>query len=88
MLIPFTLTMVFVGLSQAIAMWSLASRWFKTTMIYGALGLAYWLTLMQLGRTPANLLHIMLLGTGAAFCILLVSWLLTVRHRSSGKTAA
>jgi O-antigen/teichoic acid export membrane protein len=87
MLIPFTLTMTFVGLGQALAMWSLASRWFKLAMFYGALGLIYWLTLMLLGHTPATLLHVMPLGAGAAFCVLLVSWLLTVRNQASGKVA-
>jgi len=87
MLIPFTVTMAFVGLGQAIAMWSLASRWFKLAMFYGALGLIYWLTLMLLGHTPATLLQVMPLGAGAAFCLLLVLWLLTVRHQSPGKAA-
>jgi len=88
MLIPFTVTMAFVGLSQAIAMWSLASRWFKMTTTYSALGLAYWLTLMQMGRTPAKMLHIMPFGTGAALCVLLVAWLLTLRHQTPGTVAA
>jgi O-antigen/teichoic acid export membrane protein len=87
MLIPYAITMAFVGLSQTIAIWSLASRWFKLAIFYGAFGLLYWVTLMLLGHTPAQLLHIMPLGTGTAFCLLLVLWLLTVRHRSSGKTA-
>jgi len=86
-LIPFTITMAFVGLGQAVALWSLASRWFKLAMFYGALGLTYWLTLMLLGHTPATLLQIMPLGAGAAFCLLLVLWLLTVRHQSPGKAA-
>jgi len=85
MLIPYTITMSFVGLSQALAMWSLASRWFKVAIFYGALGLVYWLTSMFLGHTPAKLLEIMPLGAGAAFCLLLVLWLLTVRHHSPAK---
>lgn len=87
MLIPYTVTMTFVGLGQAIAMWSLASRWFRLAIFYGAFGLLYWLTLMLLGHTPATLLQIMPLGAGAAFCLLLMLWLLTVRHRSPGKAA-
>lgn len=81
MLIPYTITMGFVGLSQAIGLWSLASRWFKVTTIYGILGLAYWVTLMSLGHTPALLLHLMPIGTATAFGVLLVSWLLASRHQ-------
>lgn len=87
MLIPYTITMTFVGLGQAVAMWSLASRWFKLAMFYGAFGLIYWLALMLLGHTPATLLQIMPLGAGAAFCLLLVLWLLTARDQSPGKAA-
>jgi O-antigen/teichoic acid export membrane protein len=88
MLIPYTITMAFVGMSQAIGLWSLASRWFKVAMVYGALGLIYWLTLMSIGRTPGQLLHVMPIGTSAAFCVLLVAWLLAARRPSSGKAAA
>jgi O-antigen/teichoic acid export membrane protein len=87
MLIPYTITMAFVGLNQAIGLWSLASRWFKLTSLHGALGLIYWLALMLLGHTPAQLLHIMPLGAGAAFCILLVCWLWTAQHHSPDKAA-
>ena len=31
------LTMVFVGLLQALAMWALASRWTKIALLYGGL---------------------------------------------------
>ncbi len=88
MLIPFTISMALVGLSQAIAMWSLASRWFKLAMFYGALGLIYWLVLMFLGHTPSTMLTIMPVGTAAAFCFLLVAWLLALRHQTSAKVAA
>jgi O-antigen/teichoic acid export membrane protein len=88
MLIPYAITMAFVGLSQAIGLWSLASRWFIMTMVYGALGFAYWLILMFLGHTPGQLLHVMPLGTGVAFCVLLVWWLLTVRYKAPVKAAA
>jgi len=87
MLIPYTVTMAFVGLNQAIGLWSLASRWFKVTMAYGALGLAYWLAIMLLGHTPAQLLHIMPLGTGAAFGVLLVAWLLALRQKAPAVAA-
>ena len=49
-----SVTMVFVGLLQALALWSLASRWLKISLSYGALGLAYWLTLLACGRTPPD----------------------------------
>jgi O-antigen/teichoic acid export membrane protein len=88
MMIPFTITMVFVGLSQAIAMWSLASRWFKLAGLYGALGLIYWLTLMSLGHTPPLLLHLMPTAAATAFGILCVSWLLTRRGHVPGKAMA
>jgi hypothetical protein len=87
MLIPFTVTMAFVGLGQAVAMWSLASRWFKLAMLYGALGLIYWLTLMFLGHTPAKLLQIMPIGAGTAFCLLWAWWLLTLRSQAPAKAA-
>jgi O-antigen/teichoic acid export membrane protein len=87
MLIPFTVTMAFVGLGQAVAIWSLASRWLNLALFYGALGLIYWLTLMLLGHTPVTLLKIMPLGAGAAFCLLLVLWLWTARDQSPGKAA-
>jgi hypothetical protein len=87
MLIPYTVTMAFVGFGQAIAMWSLASRWFKLAIFYGVFGLVYWLALMLLGHTPDRLLQVMPLGAGAAFCLLLTFWLLTVRQRSTGEPA-
>ena len=56
-------------------------------MAYGALGLAYWLAIMLLGHTPAQLLHIMPLGTGAAFGVLLVAWLLALRQKAPAVAA-
>lgn len=88
MLVSYAITMAFVGLNQSIAIWSLASRWFKLTILYGALGLAYWLTLLQQGHTPAKMLEIMPIATGAAFCMMLVAWLLTARNQSPGKVTA
>ncbi len=87
MLIPYTIAMAFVGLNQAIAMWSLASRWFKLAIFYSALGLIYWVTAMLLGHTPAKLLQIMPIGAGSAFCVLLAWWLLTLRSQAPGKAA-
>jgi len=75
-------TMVFVGLIQALAMWALASRWVKIALLYGGLGLAYWLTLFWLGKTPADLLQTMPVAAGTAFIALLVVWLTAMR---SGK---
>lgn len=80
MIIPYSVTMVLIGLNQAIGMWSLANRWLKMAMTYGALGLSYWLALFYFGRTPAMLLRIMPLMAGAAFCVLCVSWLVTLRQ--------
>jgi hypothetical protein len=88
MLIPLTLTMTFVGLGQAIAMWSLASRWFRLAIVYGAFGLTYWLTLMVLGHTPDELLHVMPIGAGTAFCLLLLAWLWTFRSKAPAKAVA
>jgi O-antigen/teichoic acid export membrane protein len=83
MLIPYSMTMVLIGLNQAIGMWSLANRWLKMAMIYGALGLTYWLTLFSLGKTPMALLHTMPFAAGAAFCVLCASWLLTLRREAA-----
>ena len=74
-------TMVFAGLIQALGMWSLASRWLKVSLLYGALGLAYWLTLLCIGLTPPDLLHVMPIALGVALAIMLVAWLNTMyRH--------
>jgi len=74
-------TMVFSGLIQALATWSLASRWLKVSLLYGVLGLAYWLTLLCIGLTPPDLLHVMPVALGVALAIMLVAWLNTMyRH--------
>jgi O-antigen/teichoic acid export membrane protein len=83
MVIRFTLAMFFVGLIQAIGIWSLASRWYKLTMLYGGLGLAYWLMLLAVGTTPERLLQAMPLGAGVAFLILVPVWLLVTRRAKS-----
>jgi O-antigen/teichoic acid export membrane protein len=80
MIIPFSVTMVFVGLNQAIGMWSLANRWLKTAAVYGTLGLAYWVVLLTTGRAPASLLRAMPIGAGTAFCLLCAAWLLKTRR--------
>ena len=80
MVIRFAIAMVFIGLIQALGTWSLASRWFKLALLYGALGLAYWLILLFAGKTPEQLLHIMPIGGAIAFVIMLIGWFITTRE--------
>ena len=80
-------TMVFVGLLQALAMWSLASRWLKVAVLYGVLGLGYWLTLLWFGKTPTELLKLMPVAAGVAFAVLLMVWAVTMK-RPTGSTEA
>jgi hypothetical protein len=87
MIVRLSVTMVFVGLLQALALWSLASRWLKISLSYGALGLGYWLTLLAIGKTPADLLRVMPVAAGIAFGVLLLIWLATLRrHHPSGQS--
>jgi hypothetical protein len=39
---PLAVTMIFVGLIQALGMWALASHWLKMGLMFGVLGVAYW----------------------------------------------
>lgn len=71
-------TMVFAGLIQALGTWALASRWLKVSLLYGVLGLTYWLTLLAIGLTPPDLLRVMPVALGAALAIMLVAWLNTM----------
>jgi O-antigen/teichoic acid export membrane protein len=73
------LTMTFVGLLQAFALWALASRWMKISLLYGGLGLAYWVALLVLGKSPASLLQVMPVAAGIAFVVLLIVWLMAMR---------
>lgn len=74
--------MVAVGLLQALAMWALASRWMKIALLYGVLGIGYWLILLALGNTPQTLLQTMSAVASAAFGILFIAWLFAMlRHR-------
>ena len=82
-----SMTMVFVGLIQALGMWSLASRWIKISLLYGGLGLTYWLTLLFLGKSPAELLRVMPVAAGLAFGALFVVWLIAMRPRKNGGPA-
>jgi O-antigen/teichoic acid export membrane protein len=75
MIVRFSITMVFIGLNQAVGMWSLADRTFKIALLYGALGLVYWTILLLFGKTPTALLTAMPIGAGVSFCILCVCWL-------------
>lgn len=79
MVAPYAWTMVFSGLIQAFGMWALASRWVKISLLYGALGLGYWLTLLAVGRTPAKILQVMPLAAGTALAILFVVWWIAMR---------
>jgi len=82
MIARLSVTMVFVGLLQALALWSLASRWLKISLSYGALGLGYWLMLLAFGKTPADLLRVMPVTAGIAFGALFLVWLATLhRHK-------
>jgi hypothetical protein len=59
-------------------MWALASRWLKIALLYGGLGLAYWLLLLCLGKSPADLLRLMPTAAGIAFGILFVFWMIAM----------
>ena len=87
MLVPLSITMSFVGLLQALAMWALASRWLKISMLYGALGLAYWLALLFLGGSLTGLLRVMPVVAGIAFVIIFLVWIVAMRPRKTGEPA-
>ena len=80
MIARLVITMVFVGLLQSLALWSLASRWSKIALLYGVLGLGYWLTLLALGKTSHALLQAMPVTAGIACAILFVAWFTTMRQ--------
>lgn len=75
----FALTMGFVGLMQAMGMWALASRWFKVALLYGGLGLTYWLVLLVFGTSPQRMLQVMPLFAGVAFVVLFIAWFSAMR---------
>lgn len=77
---PFALTMVLVGLLQSLAFWSLASRWLKICLLYGGLGLGYWVTLFLLGKTPAELLRAMPVAAAVALVVLFIAWFSGMRR--------
>ncbi len=77
---PFAIGMVFIGLAQAIGSWSLASRWFKLALVYGILGVIYWVVLLFFATTPEKLLQLMPIMSGISFVILLIGWFITTRN--------
>jgi len=77
----FAATMVFVGMLQSLAYWVLASRWQKTAVLYGGLGLAYWIALYVLGTTPTTMLQTMSVAAGTAFAILFIIWFAIMRRQ-------
>jgi len=83
MLVPLSITMAFAGLLQALAMWALASRWLKISLLYGALGLIYWLALLFLGKSPAELLRVMPVAAGIVFVIIFLVWIAAMRPRKT-----
>jgi O-antigen/teichoic acid export membrane protein len=80
----FAATMVFAGLLQALGTWALASRWIKISLLFGALGVAYWLALLGIGKTPAALLQTMPVAAGIAFGILFLVWLVAMKRQKPG----
>ena len=79
-----SIAMVFVGLLQALALWSLASRWSKIIYLYGTLGVIYWLSLFAGGKSSGAMLQIMPEGTAIAFAILFCAWFSMMRRLKLG----
>ena len=85
MILQLSITMVFVGLLHALAMWSLASRWIKLSVLYGGLGIAYWIALLCLGKSPADLLRVMPVAAGVAFGAVFLIWLVAMLTHKIGE---
>jgi hypothetical protein len=84
MIAPLALTMIFVGLIQAIGIWALASHWIKISLLYGSLGIAYWLALLVFGKNPEIFLHLMPAIAGGALLVLFTVWFAAMRsHKIS-----
>ena len=82
MIARLAVTMIFVALLQALALWALASRWKKISLLYGVLGVGYWLTLLVRGQSPTALLQTMPVAASTAFGLLVVIWFITLhRHK-------
>ena len=77
---PFALTMVLVGLLQSLAYWSLASRWLKICLLYGTLGIGYWIALFLLGKTPAELLRVMPIAAAIGLVVMFLAWFTGMRR--------
>ena len=80
MLKHLSLTMIFVGLLQAMGTWALASRWTKIALLYGALGIGYTSLILCVGKTPAALLGAMPVAAGLAFAVLFSIWMTAMRR--------
>ena len=48
-------------------------------MLYGGFGLVYWLMLLFVGHSPADLLHMMPCVAAAALVLQFSAWLLAMR---------
>lgn len=79
-------TMVFAALLQALATWALASRWTKIALLYGGLGLGYWMALFALGTSPAALLQTMPFAAGVVLVTLFAFWLAAMMRRGTSRT--
>jgi hypothetical protein len=88
MLVKLTWTMVSISLIQAFAWWALASRWLKLSLLYGGLGLVYWLTLLILGKTSGDLLRLMPAAAALTMVILFAGWWLTMWQAEKAETPA
>src|SRR5439155_24673678 len=78
---PLAIAMVFIGLMQAMGMWSLDSRWFEVAMAYGVLGVGDWVALLIWGKSPGAMLCLMPVAAACAFGLLFILWLTTMRNR-------
>ena len=81
------ITMAFASLLQAVGTWALASRWINISLLYGGLGIGYWLVLLFLGRSPAALLQTMPVAAGLAFGALFLFWFITIRSLKTDEPA-
>lgn len=75
-----SMTMIFVGLLQAVGTWALASRWSKISLLYGALGIGYTALILVVGTTPDALLKTMPLAAGISFVVLFLVWFIAMRR--------
>jgi hypothetical protein len=86
MIWPLSSTMVVVGLLLALAQWSLASRWSRVTLLFGGLGIAYWLFLMVWeqvggpGPSGTRLLSVMPVAALMSLAVLFGFWLRRMRR--------